>query len=149
MQIWIVEAGLSILIPKNESGDSGSLDPLGFARGYLALADRLLPSFTTVTTVPRYVSMLCAALKAVQTHFRHESGMASSKVRQERLKLVKAYERAWALACGLAARDGTSGAEAVGGLRGKRVLLKSPVSPNPCPVAITEAFAVVKVGKTA
>src|SRR6516164_4210016 len=79
---------------------SGSLDPLGFARGYLALADRLLPSFTTVTTVPRYVSMLCAALKSVQVHHRLESGLASSKVRQERLKLIKSFERAWAFACG-------------------------------------------------
>jgi hypothetical protein len=99
---------------------SGSLDPLGFARGYLALADRLLPSFTTVTTVPRYVSMLCAALKSVQTHHRLESGMASSKVRQERLKLVKSFERAWALACGLAAQDNAIGIEAVTGLRGIR-----------------------------
>ena len=46
---------------------SGSLDPLGFARGYLALADRFLPSFTTVTTVPRYVSMLCAAVPSHRT----------------------------------------------------------------------------------
>jgi hypothetical protein len=99
---------------------SGSLDPLGFARGYLALADRFLPSFTTVTTVPRYVSMLCAALRSVQTHLRLESGHASSKVRQERLKLVKSFERAWALACGLAAQDPAVGAEAVTGLRGIR-----------------------------
>ena len=99
---------------------SGSLDPLGFARGYLALADRFLPGFTTVTTVPRYVSMLCAALKAVQTFRRHESDLASSKIRQERLRLVKSYERAWALACGLVARDGVSGRESVGGLRGVR-----------------------------
>lgn len=99
---------------------SGSLDPLGFARGYLALADRFLPSFTTVTTVPRYVSMLCAALKALQTFRRHESDLASSKIRQERLRLVKSYERAWALACGLVARDGVSGRESVGGLRGVR-----------------------------
>jgi len=99
---------------------SGSLDPLGFARGYLALADRFLPSFTTVTTVPRYVSMLCAALKAVQTNYRQESETASSKIRQERLRLVKSFERAWALACGLTARDGTSGGKAVAGLRGVR-----------------------------
>jgi hypothetical protein len=99
---------------------SGSLDPLGFARGYLALADRFLPNFTTVTTVPRYVSMLCAALKAAQTYHRHESETASSKFRQERLRLVKSFERAWALACGLAARDGANGAEAIGGLRGVR-----------------------------
>src|ERR1700736_1784402 len=84
---------------------SGSLDPLGFARGYLALADRFLPSFTTVTTIPRYVSMLCAALRAVQTHYRHEPEIASSKGRQERLSLVKSFERAWAIACGLVSRD--------------------------------------------
>src|SRR5213080_776571 len=76
---------------------SGSLDPLGFARGYLALADRFLPSFTTVTTVPRYVSMLCAALQAVQKHYHHDGGIASSKARQERLKLVKSFERGWAI----------------------------------------------------
>lgn len=99
---------------------SGSLDPLGFARGYLALADRFLPSFTTVTTIPRYVSMLCAALRAVQTHHRHEPGIASSKLRQERLKLVKSFERAWALACGLASLDPNIGQDATRGLRGIR-----------------------------
>jgi hypothetical protein len=99
---------------------SGSLDPLGFARGYLALADRFLPCFTTVTTVPRYVSMLCAALQAVKKHSRNGSGIASSKVREERLKLVKAFERAWAIACGLAARDHNLGPEAARGLRGIR-----------------------------
>ena len=99
---------------------SGSLDPLGFARGYLALADRFLPSFTTVTTVPRYVSMLCAALKSVQTHHRLESGVSSSKARQERLKLLKSFERAWAIACGLAAQDNAIGSAAVTGLRGIR-----------------------------
>lgn len=99
---------------------SGSLDPLGFARGYLALADRFLPSFTTVTTIPRYVSMLCAALRTVQTHYRHEPGTASSKGRQERLALVKSFERAWAIACGLASQDPSIGHAAIGGLRGIR-----------------------------
>jgi hypothetical protein len=97
---------------------SGSLDPLGFARGYLSLADRFLPSFTTVTTIPRYVSMLCGALLSVQQHYRHESDIASSKARQERLKLVKSFERAWAIACRLAAQDPDIGQEAVRGLRG-------------------------------
>jgi hypothetical protein len=99
---------------------STSLDPLGFARGYLALADRLLPSFTTVTTVPRYVSMLCAALKLAQTQVPTQAGLAPSKLRRARLKLVKSYERAWALACGLAARVEEVGPKAVGGLRGIR-----------------------------
>jgi hypothetical protein len=97
---------------------SGSLDPLGFARGYLALADRFLPSFTTVSSVPRYVSMLCAALRAVQTHHRQQAGISSQKARQERLKLVKSFERAWALACGLAAHE--IGPAALRGLRGIR-----------------------------
>ncbi len=99
---------------------SGSLDPLGFGRGYLALADHFLPSFTTVSAVPRYVSMLCAALRAVQRHYPQESGIASSKARQERLGLVKSFERAWAVACGLAAGDAAVGQQAVTGLRGIR-----------------------------
>jgi hypothetical protein len=43
---------------------SGSIDVLGLQGGYIALADELLPGFTTVTTSPRYVSMLCAAVDA-------------------------------------------------------------------------------------
>ena len=49
----------------------------------------------------------------MQTHYRHESGIASSKGRQERLKLVKSFERAWAIACGLASRDPSIGQEAI------------------------------------
>jgi hypothetical protein len=99
---------------------SGSLDPLGFARGYLSLADRFLPSFTTVTTAPRYVSMLCAAIRAAQAHYRHEPGTAAARSRAERLSLVKSFERAWAIACGLAAQDPSIGQVAVRGLRGVR-----------------------------
>jgi hypothetical protein len=40
---------------------SDSIDPLGFMAGYVALADRILPGFTTITTIPRYASMLCRA----------------------------------------------------------------------------------------
>jgi hypothetical protein len=99
---------------------SGSLDPLGFARGYLALADRFLPSFTTVTDIPRYVSMLCATLRKVQIHYGNNSRIVSSKDRQERLKLVKSFERAWALSCGLASKDPRFGKDATKGLRGIR-----------------------------
>ena len=53
------------------------------------------PSFTTVTTVPRYVSMPCAAIKAARTHLGFASDAASSSIRQERLGLVKSFERAW------------------------------------------------------
>jgi hypothetical protein len=53
-------------------------------------------------------------------HYRAEPGTASSKGRQERLKLVKSYERAWAIACGLAAQDPSIGQDPVRGLRGVR-----------------------------
>jgi hypothetical protein len=98
---------------------STSLDPLGFARGYLALADRFLPAFTTVTGIPRYVSMLCAAVAAAQERGPREAALPS-RLRQERLRLVKSFERAWALACALAAQDPAIGSQAVQGLRGVR-----------------------------
>ena len=96
---------------------SGSIDVLGFQAGYIALADKLLPGFTTVTTSPRYVSMLCAAVAAAEAAF---PGSADSAVRlrQTRMAAVKSYERAWALACGLAAGDVAVGDKAVDGLRG-------------------------------
>lgn len=39
---------------------SASLDPLGFERGYLFLADKILPGLTNVANCPRYFSVLCA-----------------------------------------------------------------------------------------
>src|SRR4051794_7232539 len=71
---------------------SGSLDPLDFGRGYLALADRLLPGFTTVTSYPRYVSMLCAAIRSASAHCPSEPGILASAVRRERLQCVKSFE---------------------------------------------------------
>lgn len=96
---------------------SGSIDVLGFQAGYIALANKLLPGFTTVTTSPRYVSMLCAAVAAAEAAF---PGRADSTVRlrQTRMAALKSYERAWALACGLAAGDVAVGDKALDGLRG-------------------------------
>jgi hypothetical protein len=39
---------------------------LGLQADYIALANKLLPGFTTVATSPRYVSMLCAAVAAAE-----------------------------------------------------------------------------------
>ena len=47
-----------------------------------------------------------------------ESGITSFKARQEQLKMVKSFERAWAIGCGLAARNLSIGQNAVRGLRG-------------------------------
>lgn len=41
---------------------AASIDPLGFERGYLALADQLLPGLTNVANRPRYFSVLCAGI---------------------------------------------------------------------------------------
>jgi hypothetical protein len=96
---------------------SGSIDVLGFQLGYIALANKLLPGFTTVTTSPRYVSMLCAAVGAAEAAFP-SAGDSAVRIRQTRMAGVKSYERAWALACGLAATEAAIGNKAVDGLRG-------------------------------
>lgn len=96
---------------------SGSIDVLGFQAGHIAMANKLLPGFTTVTTSPRYVSMLCAAVVAAEKAVPG-GGDATVRVRQARMEAVKSYERAWALACGLAAGDVAIGNKAVDGLRG-------------------------------
>jgi hypothetical protein len=98
---------------------SASIDVLGFQAGYIALADKLLPGFTTVTTSPRYVSMLCAAVRAAEAA-HPGAGEATSQLRQARMAALKSYERAWALACGFAAADNRFGESAVDGLRGVR-----------------------------
>ena len=101
---------------------SESIDPLGFMAGYIALADRILPGFTTITTVPRYASMLCYALQAginASGGFNAEDPSTRRKRIMERLKLL---ERAWALACGLAEGAGGLGDKATNGLRGVRAV---------------------------
>lgn len=96
---------------------SGSIDVLGFQRCYIALADKILPGFTTITTSPRYVSMLCAAIRLAQEQYPDLSA-TPIQLRQRRLEAVKSYERAWALACGIAASDEHIGQQATDGLRG-------------------------------
>jgi putative ATP-dependent endonuclease of the OLD family len=39
-----------------------SIDPLGFERGYLFLADKILPGLTNVAARPRYFGVLCAGV---------------------------------------------------------------------------------------
>jgi hypothetical protein len=95
---------------------AGSIDPLGFLKGYLALADRFLPSFTTVTTVPRYLPMLCAGLKFAQKLYPPNWTAEAAKSRSRRLEVLRNFEKLWALGCGLAAE--TKGEPAVAGLRG-------------------------------
>jgi hypothetical protein len=111
---------------------SGSIDPMGFLRGYLALVDRLLPGLTTVTTVPRYASMICAAAFVAAGEIPTRDDLRGAKLRRERIVLMKAYERAWALACGLASRDEKIGPAALKDVRGVRYVNRKldVIAPN-------------------
>ena len=88
---------------------SESIDPLGFMAGYIALADRILPGFTTITTVPRYASMLCYALQAGINASGGANAEDPSTRRKRIMEHLKLLERAWALACGLAEGAGGLG----------------------------------------
>jgi hypothetical protein len=90
-----VTPGLSLFWSAYDPLDmaSSSIDLLGIQPGYVALADKLLPGFTTVTTSLRYVSMLCAAVQAAENAFPGRDTSAARN-RQERLNAVKSYERA-------------------------------------------------------
>jgi hypothetical protein len=61
--------------------------------------------------------MLCAAVDAAETAFPG-IGDSTIRTRQARLNALKCFERAWAIACGLAITDPGIGDKAVDGLRG-------------------------------
>jgi hypothetical protein len=90
----------------------GSIDPLGFERGYLFLADKILPGMTNVASCPRYFGVLCAGslLAVVSTE---SSPRAQRAARQE---CILRFEKLWALANVLSARK--NGKTEPSGLRG-------------------------------
>lgn len=61
--------------------------------------------------------MLCAAVVAAEAACP-DAGETPVGIRNSRLAMIKSYERAWALACGLAAANGGVKNNAVDGLRG-------------------------------
>lgn len=93
----------------------GSIDPLGFERGYLLLADKMLPGLTNVASRPRYFSVLCAGASLANVD-------ASSPPRQQyqkRLVCIQRFERFWALGNVLASQNnGSQGDLPVSGIRG-------------------------------
>ena len=84
----------------------GSIDPLGFATGFNALAEELLPGMTGAASQPAYLAVLCGALRLLDLERRAELD-ALPEVRRRKLRVDVAlrFERAWALACALATTD--------------------------------------------
>ena len=87
-----------------------SIDPLGFERGYLFLADKILPGLTNVAAHPRYLALLCAGI-----HLSGDAVDVSRRelVRKHRQEIILRLERFWALANVLARPDGSGGVRGV------------------------------------
>lgn len=90
----------------------GSVDPMGFERGYLYLANKILPGMTNVADCPRYFGMICVGslLSGV--------GLDASPKdqRKKRGETILRLERLWALANVLSEKG--AGENALSGLRG-------------------------------
>lgn len=71
----------------------GSIDPLGFERGYLFLADKILPGLTNAAGRPRYFSLVCAGCLLAPPGTGNERN--DTRMRAERVLLI---ERFWAAA---------------------------------------------------
>lgn len=89
----------------------GSVDPLGFDRGYNALADKILPGLTNVAALPRYFGVICAGAS-----LGPDATSPSQTEVQSRQDCVLRLERFWALALVLAAESGGPSASGVRGV---------------------------------
>lgn len=105
---------LSAYDPSDLPGSS--IDPLGFERGYLLLAEKLLPGLTNVASKPRYFGVLCAGVQLAES----SAGDPPRMQYQRRLDTVLRFERLWALANVLVAADDSDDEYPVGGIRGLR-----------------------------
>lgn len=89
-----------------------SIDPLGFERGYLFLADKILPGLTNAAGRPRYFSVVCAGSLLAPPGTGNERN--SIRMRAERVLL---FERFWAAANVLASeRDNELSASGIRGV---------------------------------
>lgn len=86
---------------------SASIDPLGSLQVYGALVDMLLPGLSTITTRPRYLSLVCAALQLAENYRTYPIGPTGVI---QRRAAAEPYERLWALASVLAQDNGAKNA---------------------------------------
>jgi hypothetical protein len=90
----------------------GSIDPLGFERGYLFLADKILPGLTNAAGRPRYFPVICAASLLAPPGTDNER--KNARMRADRVLL---FERFWAAANVLASeRDSELSASGIRGV---------------------------------
>lgn len=87
------------------------IDPLGFERGYLYLADKILPGMTNVAARPLYFGLLCAGISLAK---EDEQLSPLEFIKRKRDTLLR-LERFWALSNVLASETGE--ADGVRGLR--------------------------------
>jgi hypothetical protein len=80
------------------------VDPLGFGRGYLFLAERILPGLTNAANKPRYLSVLCAAVLISDQASPKEVFETPQAEYARREASIMRMERFWALACVLASQ---------------------------------------------
>lgn len=108
--------GVSLFLTAYDPSDlpGGSIDPLGFERGYLFLADKILPGLTNVASLPRYFSVLCAGASLALT----DVSDTPRRQYQSRLDCILRFERFWALANVLASAQAPEGKLPLGGIRG-------------------------------
>lgn len=85
----------------------GSVDPLGFTAGYLALADAILPGMTAAAAQATYFPMLCAGLFIAEEHVGSR-GLSAAAARKGRIDVALRFERLWALACALQGGDASN-----------------------------------------
>jgi hypothetical protein len=93
----------------------GSVDPLGFERGYLLLADKILPGLTNVAERPRYFALLCAGIYLNQD----DESLPPRELTRQRQETLLRMERFWALANVLAADADSGGVRGVSYARDK------------------------------
>jgi hypothetical protein len=94
--------GLQFFLTAYDPSDlpGNSIDPLGFERGYLFLADKLVPGLTNVADRPRYFSLLCLGASLAG----HDGRGTRMEIRRTREDAILRAERLWAVGCVLAFR---------------------------------------------
>jgi hypothetical protein len=86
-----------------------SIDPLGFERGYLLLADKILPGLTNVASHPRYFGLICTGIDLAGD----STDCTQQELIRKRHETILRLERFWALANVLARPDGSGGVRGV------------------------------------